>query len=96
MGSWDLAQVPKPFSTVAVVIGEPIEVVWRRRSRHESARTRLSARSRVSKRALPQGAGVAASLLVSLLRHPTPSRQGKRAGAEEQQRSWLRRGGFVA
>jgi lysophospholipid acyltransferase (LPLAT)-like uncharacterized protein len=27
MGSWDRAQVPKPFSTVAVVLGEPIEVV---------------------------------------------------------------------
>jgi len=26
MGSWDRAQVPKPFSTVAVVLGEPIEV----------------------------------------------------------------------
>ena len=49
------AQVPKPFSTVAVVLGEPIEVSGEGESATESARTRFSARSRVSKRALAAG-----------------------------------------
>ena len=26
MRSWDRTQIPKPFSTVALVVGEPIEV----------------------------------------------------------------------
>ena len=26
MGSWDRTQIPKPFSTVALAVGEPIEV----------------------------------------------------------------------
>jgi lysophospholipid acyltransferase (LPLAT)-like uncharacterized protein len=26
LGSWDRTQIPKPFSTVALVIGEPLEV----------------------------------------------------------------------
>ena len=26
MNSWDRTQIPKPFSTVALVVGEPLEV----------------------------------------------------------------------
>jgi lysophospholipid acyltransferase (LPLAT)-like uncharacterized protein len=26
MGSWDRTQIPKPFSTVALAVGEPLEV----------------------------------------------------------------------
>ena len=39
--SWDRAQVPKPFSTVAVVLGEPIEVSGEGESATESARTKI-------------------------------------------------------
>ena len=41
MNSWDRAQVPKPFSTVAVVLGEPIEVSGEGESATESARTKI-------------------------------------------------------
>jgi lysophospholipid acyltransferase (LPLAT)-like uncharacterized protein len=39
--SWDRAQVPKPFSRVALVIGEPIEVGAEGESATESARTKI-------------------------------------------------------
>lgn len=40
--SWDLAQIPKPFSTVSVVLGEPIEVpADGGKSEIERARTEL-------------------------------------------------------
>ena len=41
MNSWDRAQVPKPFSTVAVVLGEPIEVSGEGESATEGARTKI-------------------------------------------------------
>ena len=40
-GSWDKTQVPKPFSTVAVVIGEPMRVEGTDEERVEHARTKL-------------------------------------------------------
>ena len=50
MGSWDRAQVPKPFSTVAVVLGEPIEVgdgaIETARTEIERALENLEARAR--------------------------------------------------
>ena len=44
-GSWDQTQVPKPFSTVALVVGEPLEVPPRASDeRLEAARLELQAR----------------------------------------------------
>jgi lysophospholipid acyltransferase (LPLAT)-like uncharacterized protein len=52
-GSWDRTQVPRPFSTVVVVIGEPIRVegtdevlVERRRTELERALEKLETRAR--------------------------------------------------
>ncbi len=52
--SWDKAQIPKPFSTVAVLLGEPIEVpgkggeerIERARTEVERALESLEARAR--------------------------------------------------
>jgi lysophospholipid acyltransferase (LPLAT)-like uncharacterized protein len=41
MGSWDRTSVPKPFSRVAVVIGEPMYVAGTDDAVVESARTEL-------------------------------------------------------
>jgi lysophospholipid acyltransferase (LPLAT)-like uncharacterized protein len=41
MKSWDRAQIPKPFSTLAVAIGEPIEVVGTDPETTEDARTKV-------------------------------------------------------
>jgi lysophospholipid acyltransferase (LPLAT)-like uncharacterized protein len=53
LSSWDRAQVPKPFSTVAMAIGEPIEVpdtteatVEQNRRKLESSLATLEARAR--------------------------------------------------
>ena len=35
--SWDAAQIPKPFSRVAIVVGEPIDVPPTQTTRHSSA-----------------------------------------------------------
>jgi lysophospholipid acyltransferase (LPLAT)-like uncharacterized protein len=42
-GSWDRTQVPKPFSTVAIAIGEPMQVEDTDPARLEAARVRLEA-----------------------------------------------------
>ena len=62
MKSWDRTQIPKPYCTVAVVIGEPIEVRAALDDRGiEQARTELErALESLETRAL-QGAGVAES-----------------------------------
>jgi lysophospholipid acyltransferase (LPLAT)-like uncharacterized protein len=53
MGSWDRTQIPKPFSTVALVIGEPLHVTLNATNTQiEQARTELESRLR----ALEQGA----------------------------------------
>ena len=45
MRSWDRTQIPKPFSTVAMTIGEPLEVPREASGEHlEAARTQLEAR----------------------------------------------------
>jgi lysophospholipid acyltransferase (LPLAT)-like uncharacterized protein len=41
MGSWDRTSVPKPFSTVAVAIGEPMFVTGTADGVIEEARTEL-------------------------------------------------------
>ncbi len=41
--SWDRTQIPKPFSTVALAIGEPLEVPDTRPATLEDARVRLEA-----------------------------------------------------
>jgi lysophospholipid acyltransferase (LPLAT)-like uncharacterized protein len=41
MKSWDQAQVPKPYTTLAVVIGEPIEVSATDAGTTEAARTKV-------------------------------------------------------
>ena len=47
--SWDRAQVPKPFSTVAVVLGEPIEVSGVDETAMGTPGPNLGARSRASR-----------------------------------------------
>ena len=43
--SWDRTQIPKPFSTVALVVGEPLEVAGQGRDETlESARVELEHR----------------------------------------------------
>ena len=53
LNSWDRTQIPKPFSTVAIVIGEPFYVPRdaerRTRSSRHRQRARRAARSRWSR-----------------------------------------------
>jgi lysophospholipid acyltransferase (LPLAT)-like uncharacterized protein len=47
LGSWDRTQIPKPFSTVALVVGEPIAVAPQlSESELEAVRVELEARLR--------------------------------------------------
>jgi len=41
MKSWDRTQIPKPYSTVAVIIGEPIDVTGTEPNTTEEARTKI-------------------------------------------------------
>ena len=52
--SWDRTQIPKPFSTVALVVGEPMEVP-------SDARTRRSSERATGARAAPGGARAASA-----------------------------------
>ena len=42
-GSWDRTQIPKPFSTVAIAIGEPLHVPDTSEATVETARVELEA-----------------------------------------------------
>ena len=53
LSSWDRTQIPKPFTTVAVVMGEPIDVERTDEETIEEMRTRLeSALATLETRAL--------------------------------------------